>query len=170
MTVLKTRALSGNPPSAAQVKGPEIQNWGDTGTLANIDSVARANNWDGLLPDVVAEVMKYEGSYVAVPVNVHRVNWLWVSKPIFDELGLTPPRTWDDFFAAADKIQKAGYLPVAHGGQAWQDATVFESIVLSIGGNADLYKKAFVDLDAGALGGSDMQKAFEIFRNLKIHQ
>ena len=71
-TVLKTRVLSGKPPTAAQVKGPAIQEWGETGKLANINSVAKANNWDGLLPAVVSDVMKYNGNYVAVPVNVHR--------------------------------------------------------------------------------------------------
>ena len=40
MTVLKSRAISGNPPTAAQIKGPSIQEWGDLGFLADIDGVA----------------------------------------------------------------------------------------------------------------------------------
>ena len=162
-TVLKTRALSGNPPAAAQIKGPAIQEWGETGALANMDSVAKAGNWDKLLPQVVADVMKYEGNYVAVPVNVHRVNWLWANKAVLNKAGVAVPKTWDEFFVAADKIKKAGYMPVAHGGQAWQDATVFESIVLAVGG-ADFYNRAFAGLDSDALGGATMQKAFEVFR------
>lgn len=162
-TVLKTRVLSGNPPTAAQIKGPAIQEWGDTGKLGNIDAVAKANNWDDLLPKVVSDAMKYEGSYVAVPVNVHRVNWLWINKAIFDKVGVKPPKTWDEFFAVAEKIKAAGYLPVAHGGQAWQDATVFEAIVLAVGG-ADFYNKAFVELDSAALSGKTMEKSFEVFR------
>ena len=74
MTVLKSRAISGNPPTAAQIKGPSIQEWGDLGFLADINGVAEKNNWDDLLPAVVADVMKHEGKYVAAPVNVHRVN------------------------------------------------------------------------------------------------
>ncbi|MBC7990834.1 MAG: extracellular solute-binding protein, partial [Luteimonas sp.] len=73
MTVLKSRVVSGNPPAAAQIKGPSIQEWAGEGVLANIDDVAKANNWDALLPKVVADAMKYKGNYVAVPVNVHRV-------------------------------------------------------------------------------------------------
>ncbi|MGB2024062.1 MAG: sugar ABC transporter substrate-binding protein, partial [Litorivicinaceae bacterium] len=76
MTVLKSRAVSGNPPTAAQIKGPDIQEWGELGFLASIDDVAKKNNWDGVLPGVVSDVMKYKGKYVAAPVNVHRVNWL----------------------------------------------------------------------------------------------
>ena len=78
MTVLKSRVVSGKPPTAAQIKGPSIQEWGDEGVLATLDEVAKQGGWDELLPAVVANVMKYKGSYVAVPVNVHRVNWMWV--------------------------------------------------------------------------------------------
>ena len=39
MTVLKTRAMAGNPPTAAQVKGPAIQEWAQEGLLANLDTV-----------------------------------------------------------------------------------------------------------------------------------
>ncbi len=106
----------------------------------------RPANWDGLLPAVVSNVMKYQGHYVAVPVNVHRVNWMWVNPEVFKKAGAKIPTTWDEFVVAADKIQKAGFIAVAHGGQPWQDATVFESVALGVGG-ADWYNKAFVELD-----------------------
>jgi glucose/mannose transport system substrate-binding protein len=50
MTVLKTRAVSGNPPAAAQIKGPDIQEWGELGLLADLNQVAEQNGWDELLP------------------------------------------------------------------------------------------------------------------------
>jgi len=74
MTVLKSRVVSGNAPAAAQIKGPSLQEWASEGVLANIDGVAKAEKWDELLPKVVSDVMKYKGNYIAVPVNVHRVN------------------------------------------------------------------------------------------------
>ena len=42
-TVLKSRVLAGNPPSAAQIKGPSIQEWGDEGVLASLENVANKN-------------------------------------------------------------------------------------------------------------------------------
>jgi len=167
-TVLKSRVLAGNPPTAAQIKGPSIQEWGDEGVLASLSSVGTKNKWDSLLPKVVADVMKYEGNYVAVPVNVHRVNWMWANPEVFKKAGAKIPTTWDDFFVAADKIKAAGFTPVAHGGQAWQDATVFESVVLGVAG-ADLYRKAFVELDAKALGSDAMVKSFETLRKVKSY-
>ncbi len=120
MTVLKSRVVSGNPPSAAQVKGPAIQDWASEGVLANMDALAKAEKWDESLPKVVADVMKYKGNYVAAPVNVHRVNWLWGSADALKKAGVAAmPRTWDEFFAAADKLKAAGLVAVAHGGQNW---------------------------------------------------
>ena len=44
MTVLKSRVVSGNPPAAAQIKGPAIQEWAAEGVLANLDAVAKAGD------------------------------------------------------------------------------------------------------------------------------
>jgi glucose/mannose transport system substrate-binding protein len=163
MTVLKSRVVSGQPPTAAQVKGPGIQEWAAEGVLANLDDVAKAGNWNSLLPPVVSNVMKYQGHYVAVPVNVHRVNWMWANPEVFKKAGAKIPTNWDEFAVAADKIQKAGLIAVAHGGQPWQDATLFESISLGVGG-AEWYHKAFVELDPKALNSPAMEKSFATLR------
>ncbi|MBA4263085.1 MAG: sugar ABC transporter substrate-binding protein [Comamonadaceae bacterium] len=167
MTVLKSRVVAGNPPAAAQIKGPAIQEWAREGVLANLDAVAKAEQWDALLPKGVADVMKFKGSYVAAPVNVHRVNWMWANSAVLKKAGVAgAPKTWDEFFAAAEKVKKAGLIPVAHGGQNWQDFTTFESVVLGVGG-AKFYQDALVKLDPKALTSPTMTKALETFRKIK---
>jgi glucose/mannose transport system substrate-binding protein len=169
MTVLKSRVVSGNPPAAAQIKGPAIQEWAQEGVLANLDAVAKAEKWDSLLPGVVANVMKYKGAYVAAPVNVHRVNWVWASPEVLKKAGVAGmPGNYDEFFAAADKIKKAGFIAVAHGGQNWQDFTTFESVVLGVGG-AKFYQDALVKLDPKAIDSATMKKSFETFRKIKSY-
>ncbi|WP_422671671.1 ABC transporter substrate-binding protein [Billgrantia kenyensis] len=166
MTVLKSRAMSGNPPSAAQIKGPEIQEWGELGLLGELDEVAEAEGWDALLPTTVADVMRHNGSYVAVPVNVHRVNWLWANPEVLAAAGVEMPTTLDELFVAGEAIREAGYIPLAHGGQAWQDATVFESVLLASGGT-EFYQRALVELDEEALGSAQMIEALETFKRLR---
>ena len=166
MTVLKSRAVSGNPPTAAQIKGPSIQEWGELGFLASIDDVAKTNQWDSVLPGVVSDVMKYDGKYVAAPVNVHRVNWLWANPEVFKKAGASIPTTWADFIVQAKKIKDAGYIALAHGGQAWQDATVFEAVVLGVGG-PEYYQKAFVELDMDALDSKTTEEVFKVFGELR---
>ncbi|MCC4858055.1 ABC transporter substrate-binding protein [Vibrio lentus] len=165
MTVLKTRAVSGNPPSAAQIKGHDIQEWGGLGFLTSLDATAKQEQWDELLPEVVTKVMKWDGEYVAVPVNVHRVNWLWANPVVLEKSGVTVPTTLDEFFVAADKIKAAGFIPLAHGGQPWQDATVFEAVALDVLGSED-YNKAFVDLDMDVLSGDKMVEVFTKFKKM----
>ncbi|MBK6715066.1 MAG: carbohydrate ABC transporter substrate-binding protein [Burkholderiales bacterium] len=166
MTVLKSRVVSGNAPAAAQIKGPSLQEWAREGVLANIDDVAKAEKWDTLLPPVVADVMKYKGNYIAAPVNVHRVNWLWANPEAFKKAGAKVPTSWDEFFVAAEALKKAGIIPVAHGGQNWQDFTTFESVALGVGGN-DFYKKALMQLDQGALKSATMEKVLTTFKKVK---
>ena len=166
MTVLKSRVVSGNAPAAAQIKGPALQEWAAEGVLANIDGVAKAEKWDSVLPPVVANVMKYKGNYIAAPVNVHRVNWLWTSNEAFKKAGAKVPTNWDEFFVAAEKLKKAGLIAVAHGGQNWQDFTTFESVALGVGG-ADFYKKALVQLDQASLTGATMTKVLDTFKKVK---
>jgi len=165
MTVLKTRAVSGNPPSAAQIKGHDIQEWGGLGFLTSLDDTATQEKWDDILPSVVTKVMKFDGEYVAVPVNVHRVNWLWANPEVLNKAGVALPTTLDEFFAAAEKIKAAGFIPLAHGGQPWQDATVFEAVALDVLGSED-YNKAFVDLDMDVLAGDKMVEVFTKFKKM----
>ena len=167
-TALKARVIAGSAPTAAQVKGPAIQEWGKEGVLANIDAVAVAEKWDSLLPPAVTGIMKYKGNYVAAPVNVHRVNWLWVNPAVLKKAGAKAPATLDEFFAAADKIKAAGMIAVAHGGQPWQDSTIFESVALGVGG-PEFYKKALVQLDQATLTGPTMLKTFDTLGRIKTY-
>lgn len=166
MAVLGDRVANGNPPAAAQIKGPAIQEWGKKGVLANLDDIAREQAWDAQVPRVVGDIMKVDGHYVAVPVNVHRVNWLWINRDALRKAGGRPPRNWEEFFAVAERMQKAGVIAVAHGGQPWQEFTTFEVVALSVGG-ADFYRRAFVKLDPAALRSPAMEQVLTTFRRIK---
>ena len=167
MTALRARVVAGNPPAAVQLKGPGIQEWANEGALNDVEDVATAEDWDAVLPPVLAEIMKYDGKYVAAPVNIHRVDWLWANPEVLARVGVTEmPTTWDEFNAIADKLAAAGITPLAHGGQPWQDATVFEVVALGIGG-PEFYQKALVDLDQEALTSETMVKVFDQLRKLR---
>lgn len=167
MTALRARVIAGNPPTAVQLKGPGIQEWAREGALNDVEGVAQSENWDGVLPPVLAEIMKYDGAYVAAPVNIHRVDWMWANPQALETAGVTEmPTTWDEFNAAADKLMAAGIVPLAHGGQPWQDATVFEDVVLGIGG-AEFFRKALVELDQDALQSDTMIAAFDQLRKMR---
>lgn len=166
MTALKARVVSGNPPAAAQIKGPSIQEWAKEGSLGSVNDAAK--EWDKLLPKAVADIMKYKGNYVAAPVNVHRVNWLWINQDALNKAGGKAPTNYDEFFALADKFKAQGLIAIAHGGQPWQDATVFESVVLGVGG-AKFYNDALVKLDPKAIDSPTMLKSFDTLAKIKTY-
>jgi glucose/mannose transport system substrate-binding protein len=165
-TVLQARMAAGNPPTAMQMLGLVVQDWGQAGALGSLDDLAKKDGWDNFIPPALQAIVKYEGSYVAAPFNMHSTNWVWVNKALFDKVGGPEPTTFENFQALAKKFKDAGVIPVAHGGQAWQDATIFDGAVVSAGG-PEFYKKAFIELDEAALKGPMMQKAFDQLRAIR---
>ncbi|RQR27747.1 carbohydrate ABC transporter substrate-binding protein [Burkholderia sp. Bp9143] len=165
-TVLKARVASGNPPEAMQMLGFTIQDYASQDFLTNLDPIAAKEGWDKVVPAPIQRFSKASGHWVAVPVDIHRTNWIWANRKIFDQLHLTPPQTFDQLVADAAAIRKAGYIPLAHGGQPWQEATIFDSAVMSAGG-PKFYTQALVNLDPVALGSKTMEKAFDQMRALR---
>ncbi len=170
---LKARIVAGDPPSASQIKGPTIQEYDQEGVVApyNIDAIAQSEGWDNLLDPMIAAVHKCQnnsGPYCAAPVNIHRIDWLWANKAVFDANGISVPTTWDDLNAAAEKLKAAGIIPFAHGGQAWQDATVFEAVAMGVGGN-NYYKNCYVKLDENCLRSETTVKVFDQMRKLQSY-
>lgn len=166
MSALRARVLAGNAPTAVQLKGPAIQEWYEEGVLADISAVAEKEGWAEVLPASIAGHMMCEGTWCAAPVNVHRVDWIWANADVLEANGLEMPTTWDEFNAAAETLQAAGIIPLAHGGQAWQDATVFEAVALGILG-PDGFQKAFVELDEATLTSDAMVAVFDQMRTLR---
>lgn len=166
MTVLRARVSSGNPPTAVQMLGFDIQDWAAEDVVANLNGVAKAEGWNDVVPNALQRFAKYDGKWVSAPVNVHSTNWIWANKKLLDEVGAKQPETWDELIDTLEKLKAAGYIPLAHGGQAWQDATIFDGVVLTTGG-IDFYKKAMIDLDPKALGSDTMVKVFDRMSQLR---
>ncbi len=166
MVMLASRVNSGNPPTAAQIKGAAIQEWAQRGGLSSIDEVANADQWNKLLPRSVSDTMKYHGRYVAAPLNVHRVNWLWIDAAALKKINARPPTSWDEFFAVAEAMKKAGIIPVAHSSQSWLDMGTFESVAIGVGG-VEFYQRAFVQLDPAALNSALMVRTLATYRRIK---
>lgn len=158
MTALRARVTAGDPPTAVQMLGFDILDWAAEGALGDLTEVATAEGWDAVVPAALQGFSKADGKWIAAPVNVHSTNWVWINKAALDATGLGEPATWEDLVAVLEAMKANGITPLGHGGQAWQDATVFDGIVLGLG--TDFYKAAFIDLDPAALGGEQMAEAF----------
>jgi glucose/mannose transport system substrate-binding protein len=165
LSKLRAEVLAGNPPPAVQLKGPEIAEWAATGYTADLDELASKENWDDVVAPTLISVMKPEGTWVAAPMNIHRINWMWASKPALEKVGVTElPKTWDEFNEVAQKLADAGITPIAHGSMDWIDGTLFEIVVYGM--DKELYRQAFIDLDLDALQSEGMVKSFAQLRKM----
>ncbi|WP_031254544.1 ABC transporter substrate-binding protein [Mesorhizobium sp. L48C026A00] len=160
MTALKAMVAAGNYPTASQMLGYTVLDYAAAGVMGDLTEAAVKEGWDKSVPAALQKFSVYDGKWVAAPVNVHSVNWLWINKAVMDKIGGTEPKTFDDFIALLDKAKAAGVIPLALGGQNWQEATMFDSVVLSTGG-PEFYKKAFNDLDEEQLKSDTMKKSFD---------
>ncbi|TPN82589.1 carbohydrate ABC transporter substrate-binding protein [Mesorhizobium sp. CU2] len=164
-TLAKLRAdvIAGNAPPAVQLKGPEIAEWNATGMTADLDELAASEGWEKVVAPELLPVMKPTGKWVAAPMNIHRINWLWASPKVMQAAGVTEmPKTWAEFNAACDKIVASGKICISHSTADWTDSTVFE--VVLYGQDIDLYRKAFVEGDVEAMRSPGMVKAFQQMR------
>lgn len=168
MTALKAMAAAGNYPTASQMLGYTVLDYAQAGKMGDLTETAKKEGWDKVVPLPLQKFAVYNGKWVAVPVNVHSVNWLWINKAVLQKIGGTEPKTMDDLFALLDKAKAAGVIPLALGGQNWQEATMFDSVVLSTGGPA-FYDKAMNQLDDESLKSPTMKKAFDNLAKLKTY-
>jgi len=167
MTALRARVTAGNPPTAVQGLGFDITDWAKQGALGDLNEVANAEGWDKVIPAALQNFSKHDGKWIAAPVNVHSTNWVWINKAALDAAGGKAPESWDELVVVLDKMKANGITPLAHGGQPWQDATMFDAVVLSMG--SDFYKSAMIDLDPAALSGDKMVEVFNRMAKLRSY-
>jgi len=165
MTALRARVTAGDPPTAVQALGFDITDWAKQGVVGDLGDIATKENWDKVIPAALQQFSKYDGKWIAAPVNVHSTNWVWINKKALDAAGGKAPETWDELIVVLDKMKANGISPIGHGGQAWQDATIFDAVVLAEG--TDFYKASMIDLDPAALGGDQMAGVFDKMGKLK---
>ncbi|KFI05087.1 ABC transporter substrate-binding protein [Massilia sp. BSC265] len=164
------RIVGGNPPTAAQFNtSKQFLDVIEAGMLNNVDGIARAQNWDQMLPTPIIDVIKVQGHYYAVPLNIHMQTWFWYSKAAFQKAGITKePGSMAEFFVALDKLKAAGIIPLAHGGQSWQETVLFSAILANMGGK-ELYLKAMRDRDQATLLSPQFRNVLLAFKRLKSY-
>jgi glucose/mannose transport system substrate-binding protein len=155
--IMVSRITGGDPMGATQFNhGRQAEELVEAGLMRNLDDVAKAENWAGVVnPPSLLEGCMLDGHVYCVPVNIHAWQWLWLSNAAFEKAGVAVPTNWTEFVAAAPALEKAGIQPLAVGAQGWQQAGLFANLVLALGGK-DMYLKLYKDKDADLAGGADM--------------
>lgn len=163
---LRSRLAAGNPPGAMQFIGWEGIAWSNEGVMRDLNDLAAANGWEATIAPQVLPFVKNGDDLIAVPINMHRQNWVWASKPAFDKAGIDVPATWAELIEDGAKLRESGIVPLAMGDEPWQIQVIFDALVADIGG-PDFYRAAVVDLDEAALGSDTMVQVFDTLRQVR---
>ena len=163
---VKTRIIGGQPPMALQsTLGGTSQDFANNGLLADMSAVADAEDWDARLPAGLAAIAKYDGHYVAAPVFVDVINWMYTNNDVLEAAGLEAPTTFEEFMASLPLLQEAGKTPIAIGGDAWQVAILFDHVILAAGG--DMLYDGVMSANAEVVASENMLHAFEMMGELR---
>ncbi len=161
------RIIGGNPPTAAQFNvSKQFVDLVEQGLLQSLEEVASAEGWrDFIYPPELIETCEFEGEFYCVPVNIHSWQWMWINNDVYKQVGLPVPQTFEEFLAGAPKIQEAGIIPLALGGQGWQESGMFDVVASSIMG-FPLMQSIYRDKDLDAFRDGRFESVLNTYREL----
>jgi glucose/mannose transport system substrate-binding protein len=146
---VRKRMTRGVPPDTFQVNGGiDLRSWARRGMLRErlepIDCLFTAEGWQDAFPPDLLDLVRHDGRLYAVPVDIHRTNALFFSRPMFARHGISPPTTLQDLHDAADTLRGSGVVPFAIGyAQPWTlTMLAFENVLVAVAGG-DYYKEFF---------------------------
>ncbi|CDZ27366.1 ABC transporter substrate-binding protein [Neorhizobium galegae] len=160
--IMISRITGGDPMAATQFNhGRQAEELVQAGLMRDFTDLAKKEGWDKIVrPAGLLKSCTFEGKIYCVPLNIHSWQWLWLSNDAFKKAGVAVPKNWDEYVAAAPALEKAGIVPLAVGGQAWQSTGLFAVLTVAIGGK-DIYQKVYGDKDAKVAAGPEMAKVFK---------
>jgi glucose/mannose transport system substrate-binding protein len=143
-TVMQGKLAAGVPPDTFQsLAGGELKTYVDGGYLDNVDDIWAAQNLGLKYRAVLSKMVTFNGHKMAIPVSIHRANWLFYNVPVFNELGLQPPTTFDELIADAKVLQAHGIAPIGLGTRdKWTVAFLFDAVLLTVV-NPDVYEQFY---------------------------
>ena len=161
------RIIGGNPPTAAQFNiSKQFVDLVEQGQLQSLEEVASAEGWrDFIYPKQLIDICEFEGEFYCVPVNIHSSQWFWTNTAVWNSIGVAEPSTFEDFIAAAPKLRDSGVIPLALGGQPWQEGLLFGVIFTSEG--YDLVQAVQKDKSVDSLRGPRFRAVLERYRELQ---
>ena len=131
-------------------------------------AVKTQNNLDGgTITETAVNLMTKDRKIYAVLAGIHRGNVLWYNTKLLEKNGIKvgDQMTFDQFFAACDKLKAAGIPALGVGDSGiWASAQLFENTLLGVVG-----PKGWVDLFDGSMQLDDpkVKEAMKIFAKMQ---
>jgi glucose/mannose transport system substrate-binding protein len=167
--ILQTRLAVGNPPDTWQSHpGWELLGqYVESNYCEPITDLYQSEGWDKVIPKALVEMVSKNGKTYSVLTGVHRGNVLWYNKKLLDQNGIKvgDKMTFDEFFAACDKLKAAGISALGLGDSGiWASAQLFENTLLGVIG-----PQGWADLFSGKMNWDDpkVMQAVQYFSKMQ---
>jgi len=110
--ILATGLTGEGGPDVVQLRAyGGLQPLVEAGQLVPLDG--KVKTLDNFTPGILKGAMGIKDGHIyGVPFGI-QVLGAYYNKDIFDELGLSEPKTWDEFMHILDTVKEAGYTPLA---------------------------------------------------------
>jgi len=170
--VLQTRLAGGNPPDSWQIHpGYELrERYVAPDYCEPVTDLYQSEGWDKVIPKDLLDQLSRGGDIYTVLTGLHRGNVLLYNKRLLEQNGINAGDafTWDELFAAADKLKAAGISPLAMGDSDLSvTAQLFENTLLAV-----LGPQGWRDLFDGKLAFDDpkVKQAAQLYGKLLDYQ
>ena len=132
--LLTTAVQGGNPPDIAAI--------GQPGLMADFAGQKAIKPMDDLREQIVdafgedvADAGAVDGTQYGLMYKGANKSTVWYNVSDFDEAGVEPPETWDEFVTARDTLNAAGITPFSVGVDVgWPISDIFENVYVRTAG------------------------------------
>jgi alpha-glucoside transport system substrate-binding protein len=134
VTVLATAVQGGNPPDLATIAQPgTIKEYAERGEIKPIDFAKDTITQNYSQSNV--ELGTFDGKLYSFLFKGANKSTVWYNVPVFQDAGVEPPKTWDEFLAAAQTVKDSGVPAYSIGGaDGWTLTDLFENIYIRMAG------------------------------------
>ena len=118
--------------------------------LASAAEEALGSDWQSQLAASGVEGLSVDGKVVGLSAGAVYSGSLWINQDLFDQYGLTPPTTYDEWVSVCDTFKAAGQGCFVQGAGQWAfDMDTFEAIMQNV------EPGAYVDASRGEMSYTD---------------
>ncbi|SIR87106.1 ABC transporter substrate-binding protein [Natronorubrum thiooxidans] len=162
-TDIKNRVVDQNPPSTFQIwPGQALTEYTDEDLLYDIDGHVWNDEMREAYLDGPIDVSRPDGEFVAVPINIHRLNNLFYNVDVVEDADVDPEslESPSDLLEAMEAVDDAGFVGMAQQTQsAWSTMQLWAQVLLGEYG-ADVYD-SFIEGDLEAVE-SEIRASLEL--------
>ncbi|MFC4543598.1 ABC transporter substrate-binding protein [Halosolutus amylolyticus] len=131
---VRNRVVDQNPPSTFQVwPGQALTDYTDEDLLYDIEGHVWDDDMKEAYLDGPMEAARPDGDFVAVPINIHRLNNLFYNVDVVEDAGVDPESIGSpsDLVDAMETVDEAGYVGMAQQTQsAWSTLQLWAQVLL----------------------------------------